>query len=104
MNDNSNNINYLNTTDKDHQNNTKNEFTKKINYITIILIFLWITSGIIGFLISLICLIYNKNKLKKIIGLLIASIFFGPLYWLYYMYMDNYCSIKPIYKLKKYKI
>jgi len=104
MNNNSNIINYLNTIDKDHQNNTKNEFTKNINYITIILIFLWITSGIIGFLISLICLIYNKNKLKKIIGLLIASIFFGPLYWLFYMYMDNYCSIKPIYKLKKYKI
>jgi hypothetical protein len=103
MNNNSNIINYLNTIDKD-QNNTKKEFIKNINYITMIFIFLWITSGIIGFLISLTCLIYNNNKFKKIIGLLIASIFFGPLYWLYYIYMDNYCTIKPIYKLKKYKI
>ena len=28
----------------------------------------------------------------------IASIFFGPFYWFYYIYIDNYCDIKPIYK------
>tara|TARA_Y100000389_G_scaffold24050_1_gene20725 strand:+ start:9337 stop:9609 length:273 start_codon:yes stop_codon:yes gene_type:complete len=82
-------------------NNNKENFKKFINYISIIIIILWITSGILGFLMSLICLIYNGSKIEKVIGLLIASIFFGPLYWLYYIYMDDYCSIKPIYKLKK---
>jgi len=103
MNKNSNIINNLNTIEIEQENESNNNFKKNINYIIKIFIFLWITSGILGFLISLICLIYNGNKLKKIIGLLLASIFFGPLYWLYFIYMDNYCSIKPIYKLKKYK-
>tara|TARA_B110001450_G_scaffold191571_2_gene179759 strand:+ start:3429 stop:3743 length:315 start_codon:yes stop_codon:yes gene_type:complete len=104
MNNNSNIINNLNTVETHQENKSNYSFKKNINYIFKIFIFLWITSGILGFLISLFCLIYNDNKLSKILGLLLASIFFGPLYWFYYIYMDNYCSIKPIYKLKKYKL
>jgi len=101
MDNNTNIINYLNTINIDYQNNSSNEFKKNINFLGIIVLFLWITSGILGFIISLIFLIYNGNKFKKILGLFILSMFFGPFYWFIYIYMFNYCSIKPIYKLKK---
>jgi len=104
INNNSNKLNYLNLFDKKDYNKENNKYIKNfIKQISIIFIILWIVSGILGFLMSLICLIYNGNKLEKIIGLLISSMFFGPLYWLYYLYMDNYCSKKPIYILNKFK-
>ena len=73
----------------------------KHKYIIYILIFLWITSGIFGFIMSLICFFTNGNKLNNVIGLLISSIFFGPFYWIYYLYIDNYSGIKPLYKFIK---
>ena len=71
-----------------------------IKIIIILLIISWIVAGILGFIMSLVCFNYYGYKIEKIIGLLIASFFFGPLYWIYYIYMDNYCVLKPIIALK----
>tara|TARA_B000000475_G_scaffold272032_1_gene271599 strand:+ start:2668 stop:2904 length:237 start_codon:yes stop_codon:yes gene_type:complete len=72
-----------------------------IKYIAMIFAFFWITSGILSFIMSLLCFLFSGKKINNIIGLLIASVFFGPFYWFYYIYIDNYCDIKPIYKFLK---
>jgi|TARA_Y100000389_G_scaffold178472_1_gene191710 ATP-dependent Zn protease len=79
------------------KNNNNDDIKDKKNeksivyWIVIIFILLWLLIGILGWFFSIYCFKYNKNKEKNIIGLLIATIF-GPFYWLYYLYIDNYCG------------
>lgn len=53
-------------------------------------VFFWIILGIIGFLWSIICFGKSGDLGYKIVGLLLA-IFFGPVWWLYFLAVKNYC-------------
>lgn len=69
------------------------------NFIIFIFLFLWITSGIFAFILSIICLFYYGSTFNKILGLFISSIFFGPFYWIFFVNTNNYCNNKPYYKI-----
>ena len=68
---------------------------KTIKIILVIFFIIWIITGIISLLYSLLCFGYDSTLTEKIIGFLIALIT-GPFYFIYYSYNKNYC--------KKYKI
>ena len=53
-------------------------------------VFFWIILGIIGFLWSIICFGKSGDLGYKIVALLLA-VFFGPLYWLFFYSVKNYC-------------
>ena len=55
-----------------------------------LIVFIWMISGVLGFIMAIICLFYNSPMEEKIIGLL-ASIILGPFFWLYYIYSNTYC-------------
>ena len=57
----------------------------------IILALIWVISGFIAFIASVVCLFYNSSMGDKIAGLLLA-LFIGPFYWLFYIYNMNYCN------------
>jgi|1048.fasta_scaffold29968_2 hypothetical protein len=59
--------------------------------LLLILILIWIFSGITGFIASIVCLFYNGPVSDKVIGILLAMTL-GPFYWLYYIYNMNYCT------------
>ena len=54
-------------------------------------IIIWVVLGIIAFIYSLICFGKSGSGLEKVVGLVLA-IFFGPLYWIYYIAVKNYCK------------
>jgi uncharacterized membrane protein len=56
-----------------------------------LLILIWIISGFIAFIASVICLFYNSSIGDKMAGLVMA-LFAGPFYWLFYIYNMNYCN------------
>ena len=58
--------------------------------ILILLYLIWLISGLAAFITSIICLGYNGTGGAKAAGFLLA-LFFGPFYWLYYIYNINYC-------------
>jgi hypothetical protein len=58
--------------------------------ITIIVIF-WVILGITGFIMSIICFGRSGTSSQHIIGLLLA-IFFGPIYWIFYLAVPDYCK------------
>jgi hypothetical protein len=53
-------------------------------------IILWVIIGFIAFITSIICFCRSGSLLDKIIGLLLALLF-GPLYFIFYIFEDNYC-------------
>ena len=57
--------------------------------LTVMLI--WMVSGIVAFVMSIICFFYDSSLNEKVIGLILA-ILLGPFYWLYYIYNSNYCN------------
>lgn len=61
-----------------------------------IFVIIWLISSIIGFIMSLVCLSYNGTTGSKVAGVLL-SIFFGPFYWLYYVFRTTYCTKDYIY-------
>lgn len=95
------NSNNLENNNLEKKNNPESNNNKYFSIFLSTFIIIWVTSGILGFLMSLICLYYSGNTLYKIFGLLIASLLFGPLYWLYYINIDNYCMIKPLKRFSK---
>jgi len=56
----------------------------------IIFILIWALIGLIAFIMSLVCFGRSGTLLEKTIGLLLA-IFFGPLYFIFYMFNASYC-------------
>jgi hypothetical protein len=61
-----------------------------VESLVILLIVLWVVSGLIAAIMSLVCFGYKGSTLDKVVGLLIA-IFLGPLYWFYYAFNGAYC-------------
>lgn len=57
----------------------------------LIMALIWVIGGISAFFASLVCMFYNSTMADKIVGLFLA-IFFGPLYWGFYIYKANYCT------------
>lgn len=52
---------------------------------------IWVFTGMIGFIMSLVCCFYNGTTTDKFVGILLAWVF-GPFYWLYYIYNSSYCT------------
>lgn len=58
-----------------------------------VFILIWMLIGFAGFIMSIVCFGRKGTSMNNIIGVLI-SVFFGPLYWIYYMVMPkgSYCT------------
>lgn len=54
-------------------------------------VLIWVVSGLIGFIVSIVCIFYESSPGEKILGI-VLSIFTGPFYWLYYILNVNYCN------------
>jgi len=61
-----------------------------LSLFLVIILLMWILFGVIAFLMSLVCFGRSGTLLEKIIGLLLA-IFFGPLYFIFYIFNSSYC-------------
>jgi hypothetical protein len=59
-------------------------------FVIALIVLIWAISGLLGFIMSLICLGYKGSASHKFIGFILAFLF-GPFYWLYYIYNSNYC-------------
>ena len=55
---------------------------------------IWIIGGISAFFASLVCMFYDSSIADKIVGFFLA-VFFGPLYWGFYIYKASYCNKFP---------
>ena len=53
-------------------------------------IFVWVFIGLFAFILSLVCFARSGSAFEKIMGLLLA-IFFGPFYFLFYVFNKEYC-------------
>ena len=71
-------------------NEQENNPLPKSLIILYIFALLWGLLGLIAFIMSLICFGRSGTLIEKIIGLLLA-IFFGPFYFIFYMFNKNYC-------------
>lgn len=76
--------------DDNISNKSKNNL-KTMGYFVFVFTLLWFITGLLGWLMSIYCFKYNKTKIENVVGVLIA-ILLGPFYWLYYIYMQNYCG------------
>jgi len=56
-----------------------------------IFIILWCIIGFIAFITSIICFIRSGTILEKILGLFLALLL-GPLYFIFFIFADNYCK------------
>lgn len=54
-------------------------------------VLIWVVSGLIGFIVSIVCIFYESSPGEKILGV-VLGIFTGPFYWLYYILNTNYCN------------
>ena len=71
-------------------NKYENNRSKKSIIALYIFVLLWGLLGLIAFIMSLICFGRSGTLIEKIIGLLLA-IFFGPLYFIFYIFNKSYC-------------
>ena len=55
---------------------------------------LWIIFGVVGFVLSLVCLGYSGSVGEKILGIIIALVL-GPFFFLYYFSDAGYCKRLP---------
>jgi hypothetical protein len=55
---------------------------------------LWLLFGLVGFILSLVCLGYSGSVGEKILGIVIALVL-GPWYFLYYFSDAGYCKAMP---------
>ncbi len=62
--------------------------------IFLIIFLIWFITGILAFIASIACLFYNSSIGDKVAGFAIA-LFFGPFYWLFYIYNSSYCNKFP---------
>jgi len=86
-----NNLQRLNNNNNDNDNNINN-YDYFLFYLLLVFTLIWFITGIAAWITSILCFIDKKNKIENIVGFFIAM-FLGPFYWLYFIYMDKYCSI-----------
>ena len=87
------NISWSKIEKKELDDGTNKNKLKTIAIFVSIFTLLWFLTGLLGWLMSIYCFKYNKTKIENVVGILIAT-FLGPFYWLYYIYMQNYCGKK----------
>lgn len=89
-----NNVQRLNNDDYIITNttNTTNNYDNFLYILLSVFTFIWFITGIAAWITSILCFVDKKNKIQNVVGFFIA-LFLGPFYWLYYIYMDKYCSI-----------
>lgn len=72
------------------QNGEENKKTPAKIIITILLV-IWVILGITGFIMSIVCFGRSGTTSQHIVGLLLA-ILFGPIYWIFYFAVPDYCK------------
>ncbi len=56
---------------------------------------IWVFTGILAFITSLICFAFHGTMSDKFLGLIVALVI-GPFYWLYFIFNNTgYCSRSP---------
>ncbi len=63
---------------------------------SLIFIVIWAVASFTGFIMSILCLSYDGSTGGKVAGILLA-LFFGPFYWLYYIFRKTYCTNNNYY-------
>ena len=61
--------------------------------VLIAFLVLWVVSGLVAFVYSLICIGRSGSTGQHVIGVLLAF-FFGPFYWIYYGVSKTYCKVR----------
>jgi hypothetical protein len=72
-------------------NEKENNPLQKSIILIYIFILLWALLGLIAFIMSLVCFGRSGTLVEKILGLLLA-VFFGPLYFIFYVFNTKYCK------------
>ena len=73
----------------DNENLTEWNYIKGIFWSIFTII--WFIAMLIAIYMSVVCLSYNGTTGSKVGGVLLA-LFFGPFYWLYYIFRSTYCT------------
>lgn len=56
---------------------------------------IWLFTGVLAFITSLICFAFHGTISDKFLGLIVALVI-GPFYWLYFIFNNTgYCSRSP---------
>ncbi len=56
---------------------------------------IWLFTGVLAFITSLICFAFHGTMTDKFLGLIVALVI-GPFYWLYFIFNNTgYCSRSP---------
>jgi cytochrome b subunit of formate dehydrogenase len=71
--------------------NEEQEKKSPVKIVILIIAIIWIILGVTGFIMSIICFGRSGTTAQHIIGLLLA-IFFGPIYWIFYFVVPDYCK------------
>ena len=74
---------YTNDQEKDNKSSLK--------IVISIIIAIWVILGITGFIMSIVCFGRSGTTTQHVVGLLL-SIFFGPIYWIFYLAVPDYCK------------
>ena len=74
---------YTNDQEKDNKSSLK--------IVISIIIVIWVILGITGFIMSIVCFGRSGTTTQHVVGLLL-SIFFGPIYWIFYLAVPDYCK------------
>lgn len=80
---------------EDEKVDNNNASTITIGIIIGFIYIIWVFTGILAFLTSLICFAFHGTMTDKFLGLIVALII-GPFYWLYFIFNNTgYCSRSP---------
>lgn len=71
--------------------NEKEDNKSSLKIVISIIIVIWVILGITGFIMSIVCFGRSGTTTQHVVGLLL-SIFFGPIYWIFYLVVPDYCK------------
>ena len=71
--------------------NEKEDNKSSLKIVISIIIAIWVILGITGFIMSIVCFGRSGTTTQHVVGLLL-SIFFGPIYWIFYLAVPDYCK------------
>lgn len=96
QNNETNNQNNNQNNENNEENNNSASFYSKIDFNnSTLLASVWGITGMIAFILSLVCFGYSGTIGEKILGFII-SIIFGPLYFFYYYFSQSYCKSNSV--------
>jgi len=74
-----------------YTNDGEKDKKSSLKIVITIIIFIWAILGIAGFIMSIVCFGRSGTTTQHVVGLLLA-IFFGPIYWIFYFAVPDYCK------------